>query len=118
LHPTVPLFHQAFPGNTIDSKTIRETIVRFKDKLGLGGCLVVDRGIVTGANTVEIVDERKLDPVGGLRMDRRFRALALKTPLRSFGKAFTLKGEVLRAKGFSIEIGGKDRRRLLCYSKN
>jgi hypothetical protein len=42
---------------------------------------VVDRGIVTGANIVEIVDERKLDLVGGLRMDRRFRALALKTPL-------------------------------------
>ena len=118
MHPTVPLFHQAFPGNTVDSKTVKETMVRFKDKLGLGGCLVVDRGIVTGANIVEIVDERKLDLVGGLRMDRRFRALALKTPLKSFGKTFVLKDEALQAKEFSIEIGGKDRRCILYYSED
>jgi len=60
MKPTVPLFHQAFPGNTVDSKTVKETMVRFKDMLGLDGCLVVDRGIVTSANIVEIVDERKL----------------------------------------------------------
>jgi hypothetical protein len=107
MHPTVPLFHQAFPSNTVDSKTVSESMVRFKDKLWLDGCLVVDRGIVTSANIVEIVDERKLDLVGGLRMDKRFRALALKTALKPFGKAFTLKDEALRA---------KDRRRILYYS--
>jgi len=116
MEPTVPLFHQAFPGNTVDSKTVKETMVRFKDMLGLDGCLVVDRGIVTSANIVEIVDERKLDLVGGLRMDKRFRALALKTTLKSFGKAFTLKDEVLQAKEFGIEIGGRDRRCLLYCS--
>jgi len=118
MNPTVPLFHQAFPGNTVDSKTVKETMVRFKDMLGLDGCLVVDRGIVTSANIVEIVDERKLDLVGGLRMDKRFRALALKTPLKSFGKAFTVKDEVLQAKEFRIEIGGRDRRCILYYSKD
>jgi len=117
MKPTVPLFHQAFPGNTVDSKTVKETMVRFKDKLGLDGCLVVDRGIVTSANIVEIVDERKLDLVGGLRMDKRFRALALRTPLKSFGKAFTLKNEVLRAKEFAVGIGGKDRRCILHFSR-
>jgi transposase len=94
MHPTVPLFHQAFPGNTVDSKTVKDTMARFKDMLGLGGCLVVDRGIVKSAN---IVDERKFDLVGGLRMDKRFRAFALKTPLRSFGKSFTSKDRVLQA---------------------
>jgi len=118
MKPTVPLFHQAFPGNTVDSKTVKETMVRFKDKLGLDGCLVVDRGIVTSANIVEIVDERKLDLVGGLRMDKRFRALALRTPLKSFGKAFTLKNEVLRAKEFMVEIGGNGRRCILYSSKD
>jgi transposase len=38
MDPTVPLFHEAFPGNTVDSKTVKETMVRFKDKLGLDGC--------------------------------------------------------------------------------
>jgi len=117
MNPTVPLFHEAFPGNTVDSKTVKETMVRFKDKLGLYGCLVVDRGIVTSANIVEIVDERKLDLVGGLRMDRRFRALALKTSLKSFGKQFTLKDEALQAKEFAVDIGGNDRRCILYYSE-
>ena len=117
MNPTVPLFHQAFPGNTVDSKTVKETMVRFKDMLGLDGCLVVDRGIVTSANIVEIVDERKLDLVGGLRMDRRFRALALKTSLKSFGKPFTLKDETLQAKEFRVDIGGNDRRCILYFSE-
>jgi transposase len=117
MNPTVPLFHQAFPGNTVDSKTVKETMVRFKDRLGLDGCLVVDRGIVTSANIVEIVDERKLDLVGGLRMDKRFRALALKTSLKSFGKPFTLKDEALHAKEFAVDIGGNDRRCILYYSE-
>lgn len=116
MEPTVPLFHQTFPGNTVDSKTVKETMVRFKDKLGLHGCLVVDRGIVTSANIVEIVDERRLDLVGGLRMDKRFRALALKTSLKSFEKAFTLKDEALQAKEFAVDIGGNDRRCILYYS--
>ena len=93
MNPTVPLFHQAFPGNTVDSKTVKETMVRFRDQLGLDGCLVVDRGIVTSANIVEIVDERKLDLVGGLRMEKRFRTLALNASLKSLGKAFALKDE-------------------------
>lgn len=117
MNPTVPLFHEAFPGNTVDSKTVKETMVRFMDKLGLGGCLVVDRGIVTSANIVEIVDERELGLVGGLRMDRRFRAFALKTSLKSFGKPFTLKGEALQAKEFSVDIGGNNRRCILYYSE-
>ena len=116
MNPTVPLFHQAFPGNTVDSKTVKETMVRFRDQLGLDGCLVVDRGIVTSANIVEIVDERKLDLVGGLRMGMRFRALALDITLKSFGKKFALKDEILQAKEFSVEIGGKERRCILYYS--
>lgn len=118
MHPTVPLFHEAFPGNTVDSKTVKETMVRFRDQLELDGCLVVDRGIVTSANIVEIVDERKLDLVGGLRMGMRFRALALDATLKSFGKKFALKDEVLQAKEFSVEIGGNDRRCILYYSKD
>ena len=101
---------------SVDSKPVKETMVMFKDRLGLHGCLVVDRGIVTSANLVEIVDGKKLDLVGGLRMDKRFRALALKTSLKSFGKTFTLKGEALQAKEFSVDIGGNDRRCILYYS--
>ena len=93
-------------------------MVRFKNGLGLDGGIVVDRGIVTSANIVEIVDERKLDLVVGLRMDRRFRALALKTSLRSFGEAFALKDETLQAKEFAVEIGGKNRRCILYFSRD
>jgi transposase len=64
------------------------------------------------------VDDRKLDLVGGLRMDKRFRALALKTSLKSFGKQFTLKDEALQAKEFAVDIGGNDRRCILYYSED
>jgi len=50
-------------------------------------------------------------------MDKRFRALALKTSLKSFGRAFTLKGEALQAKKFAVDIGGNDRRCILYYSE-
>lgn len=60
MNPTVPLFHQAFLENTVDSKAVKETMVGFKDNLGIDGCLIVERGIFTSANIVEIVDERTL----------------------------------------------------------
>jgi hypothetical protein len=48
--------------------------------------------------------------------DRRFRALALDTSLKSFRKKFTLKDEALHAKEFCVEIGGSDRWCILYYS--
>jgi len=114
--PTVPLFHQAFPGNTVDSKTVKDTMNRFQDGLGLEGCLVIDRGIVTAANIVEIVDERGLDLVGGLRMDRRLRSIAMKASPDSFGKPFGIGKEEIRAREYRLPIGGMPRRCILYFS--
>lgn len=36
MNPTVPLLHQAFPGNTVDSKTMKKAMVRLRDGLEQG----------------------------------------------------------------------------------
>lgn len=112
----VPVFHEAFPGNQVDSKTVKETMARFQDRHGLDGCLVVDRGIVTYKNIEEIVDVRGLDLVGGMRMNtglaRRVRAV----PLDEYAKPFKRGKEVLQAYELPLTIRKKERRCILYYS--
>lgn len=114
---SVPLFHKIFPGNLADSTTLKSTMVQFQDELGLDGCLVIDRGIVTHNNIVEIVDVRGLDLVGGLRLDVSLKARIAKVLLSSYGPAFARGKEVLRAREFPLFIRGKKRRGILYYSE-
>lgn len=114
---SIPLFHQAFPGNLLDSKTVKSTLDNFHKQLGLRGCMVVDRGIVTAANIVEIVDVRKLDLVAALRLSVRLKRIILNTPMEEYSEPFNLGKEDIRFKELSIPIGGKDRRCILYYSE-
>ena len=112
----VPVFHEAFPGNQVDSKTVKDTMERFQDRHELEGCLVVDRGIITYKNIEEIVDVRGLDLVGGMRMNsglaRRVRAV----PLDGYGEPFMRGKEVLQAYELPLTIRKVERRCILYYS--
>ena len=112
----VPIFHEAFPGNQVDSKTVKDTMERFQDRHELEGCLVVDRGIITYKNIEEIVDVRGLDLVGGMRMNsglaRRVRAV----PLDGYGEPFMRGKEVLQAYELPLTIRKVERRCILYYS--
>lgn len=116
-HPDgVPIFHEAFPGNLVDSKTVKTTMERFRDQLELTGCLVIDRGIVTHGNVEEIVDMRELDLVGGLRQDVALKRRIARTSLDRYGPAFTRGTETLRAFELPLHIRGKRRRGILYFS--
>ncbi|MDP6626692.1 MAG: IS1634 family transposase [Methanopyri archaeon] len=112
----VPIFHEAFPGNQVDSKTVKDTMVRFQDQHELDGCLVVDRGIVTHKNVGEIVDVRKLDLVGGMRMNKGLAKRVRAVPLDAYEEAFEIRDELLRAYELPLTIRKKPRRGLLYYS--
>jgi hypothetical protein len=51
-------------------------------------------------------------------VDKHFRAFALNTSFKSFGKAFPLKDDIFRSKELRIVICGRDRRRIPYYSKD
>jgi len=112
----VPLFHEAFPGNLVDSKTVKTTMERFRDQLELTGCLVVDRGIVTHGNVEEIVDVNEFDLVGGVRLDVGLKPRIARISLDRYGPAFTRGKETLRAFELSLDIRGKKRRGILYFS--
>ena len=117
-HPdVVPIFHEAFPGNLVDSKTVKTTMERFRDQLELAGCLVIDRGIVTHGNVEEIVDVRELDLVGGMRQDVALKRRIARTSLDRYGSPFTRREETLRAFELPLEIRGKRRRGILYFSE-
>jgi transposase len=88
----------------------------FKDRHQMSGCLVVDRGIVTHGNVKEIVDERGIDLVGGLRMDNSVKRRVKDIPLDAYGPEFKCGKEVLRACELSLPILGKPRRCILYFS--
>ncbi len=113
----VPIFHEAFPGNLVDSKTVKTTMERFRDQVELTGCLVVDRGIVTHANIEEIVDVRELDLVGGMRQDVAIKRRMARISLDRYGPAFTRGKETLRAFELPLDIRGKRRRGILYFSE-
>ncbi len=113
----VPLFHVAFPGNTHDSKTVDGLMDRFHDRLGLRGCVVVDRGIVTAENVHKIVDERGHDLVGGLRRVGDAKRLMRNVPLKRYSALFAVGKETLQAYEFQHKMKGKPRRCVLYYSE-
>lgn len=113
----IPLFHQAFPGNMNDSKTVKSTMNTFHEDLGLTGCMVVDRIMVTASNVVDIVDNKGLDLVGALRLNPKLKKLILNVPMNRYKGPFTLGKEAIQFKEKSIEIGGKKRRCILYYSE-
>ncbi|MDP7080657.1 MAG: IS1634 family transposase [Candidatus Undinarchaeales archaeon] len=112
----VPMFHEAFPGNQVDSKTVKETMERFQDRHGLDGCLVVDRGIVTYKNVEEIVDVRGLDLVGGMRMNNGLARRVRAVPLDDYDEPFKRGKEVLQAYELPLTIRKVERRCILYYS--
>lgn len=113
----IPLFHQAFPGNMNDSKTVKGTMNTFHGTLGLKGCMVVDRIMVTASNVVDIVDNKGLDLVGALRLNPKLKKLVLGIPMKGYKGPFTLGKEAIRFKELKIDIGGKKRRCILYYSE-
>ncbi len=113
----VPLFHVAFPGNTHDSKTVDELMDRFHDRLGLKGCMVIDRGIVTAGNVMKIVDERGHDLVGGLRRVGDAKRLMRTVPLKRYSAPFEVGKETLQAYEFEHKMAGKARRCMLYFSE-
>ena len=113
----IPLFHLAHPGNTHDSKTVDALMDRFHDRLGLKGCLIVDRGIVTAANVKEIVDERGHDLVGGLKRTGSIKRWMREVPLEDYSEPFMVGKEELRSYGFEHVMKGKKRRAVLYYSE-
>jgi len=112
----VPVFHEAFPGNQMDSTTVKDTMVRFQDRHGLDGCLVVDRGIITYKNIEEIVDVRGLDLVGGMRMNKGLARRVRAVPLDDYGEPFMRRKEELQAYELPLMIRKKERRCILYYS--
>jgi transposase len=75
---SVPLFHEAYPGNTNDAKQFSKVVEKLKDRyacLGLGECrltLVFDKGNNSEENIEDILSDTKrgFDFIGGLRYNQ------------------------------------------------
>jgi transposase len=75
---SVPLFHEAYPGNTNDAKQFSKVVERLKDRyasLGLGECrltLVFDKGNNSEENIESLLGDAKrgFDFIGGLRYNQ------------------------------------------------
>ena len=75
---SVPLFHEAYPGNTNDAKQFSRVVERLKDRyasLGVGECrltLVFDKGNNAEDNIESILGDAKrgFDFIGGLRYNQ------------------------------------------------
>ncbi|MEE9152422.1 MAG: hypothetical protein V3U20_11420, partial [Thermoplasmata archaeon] len=89
----------------------------FHEELGLQGCLVVDRIMVTASNIADIVDNKGLDLVGALRLNPKLKKLILGISMKKYKEPFMLGKEAIQFKEMSIEIGGKMRRCILYYSE-
>jgi len=113
----IPLFHQAFPGNMNDSKTVKSTMNTFHEELGLQGCMVVDRIMVTASNIVDIVDSKGLDLVGALRLNSKLKKLILGISMNKYKGPFMLGKEAIQFKELPLDLGGKKRRCILYYSE-
>jgi len=95
---SIPLFHEAYPGNKNDAKQFSEIIIKLKQrykKLGLGDCdvtLVFDRGNNSEDNIDDVLQEEPLPFhfVGGLKLNQCPELLLV--PLKDLkllnGKAF------------------------------
>jgi len=114
----IPLFHRAFPGNKNDCRTVKSTMDLFHSRLGLQGCLVMDRGLVSAENIKDIVDDRHLDLVAGLRSNKKLKGQVVDIPMDKYGPTFLLKKETVRAYEFPHVIGDKERRCILYHSED
>jgi len=111
----VPMFHKVFPGNINDCKTVKSMMNIFNDNMGMNGCLVVDRGMVSTANVVDIVDNREMDLVAGMRMTEKLKRVTRQ--IMSFDVQFQTTNEFIQAKEFQYIVGKKPRRSILYFSQ-
>lgn len=111
----VPMFHRIFPGNVNDCKTVKSTMGLFNDHMGMNGCLVVDRGMVSTANVIDIVDNRRMDLVAGMRMTEKLKRTIRQ--IKSFDVQFQTTNESIQAKEFQYIVGKKPRRCILYFSE-
>ena len=74
-----PICTDMWPGNTADVTTLIPIVDRLRSRFGIGRvCVVADRGMISAA-TIEVLEERKLEYVLGVRepSDKLVRSLVL-----------------------------------------